>query len=313
MKYIYVIIFLGFTAINCSDEDGRLSPSGKDIAWFVVKDSDDEVEHLRYSIYEKTGITVCYTTKLGEQDRGEDVFGDKIIHEEFLSPEYWITKADNISYTCSMNREYIKNSLLFIQDRIIPSLPSGVYPRCILLVEDLYERKGKDRWMRDVYLGSMALVVSNVGKLHEMTGVDRKAFELDICTCLWFKHILANYVSTLVNFYDISKNIVVFQEDNLNREIYDRWVSEQSNFSDRVPYKTHWNGYGFLQCNPERTTSEGYITPTKEQDVRSFIRAVLEYDDDEFTRKYEGKEGEALLIGKYRLIKDIIEKVKAKK
>ena len=47
--------------------------------------------------------------------------------------------------------------------------------------------------------------------------------------------------------------------------------------------------------------------------MRSFIRAVLEYDDDEFTRKYEGKEGEALLIGKYRLIKDIIEKVKAKK
>jgi hypothetical protein len=313
MKYIYVIIFLGFTAINCSDEDGRLSPSGKDIDWFVVKDADDELEHLRYSIYEKTGITVCYTTKLGEQDRGEDAFGDRIIHEEFLSPEYWITKADNISYTCPRNREYIKNGLLFIQDRIIPSLPSGVYPRCILLVEDLYERKGRDRWKRDVYLGSMALVVSNAGKLHEMAGVDRQAFELDIYTYLWFKHIQVNYASDLVKFYAISENSVVWPAENLNRELYDHWVSERSNSSDRVPYKAHWNGYGFLLCNPERTTSEGYITPTKEQDVRSFIRTVLEYEDDGFAKKYEGREGETLLLGKYRLIKDIIRKVEAKK
>ena len=146
-----------------------------------------------------------------------------------------------------------------------------------------------------------------------MAGVDRQAFELDIYTYLWFKHIQVNYASDLVKFYAISENSVVWPAENLNRELYDHWVSERSNSSDRVPYKAHWNGYGFLLCNPERTTSEGYITPTKEQDVRSFIRTVLEYEDDGFAKKYEGREGETLLLGKYRLIKDIIRKVEAKK
>ena len=88
MKIYLLIIITGFLLGSCSDDSKRLSPSYQDINWFEIEDSKDEIDHLRYCIYEKTMISIYYNNKLGEQERGEDAFGDKIIHEEFLLPEY---------------------------------------------------------------------------------------------------------------------------------------------------------------------------------------------------------------------------------
>lgn len=96
MKIYLLIIITGFLLGSCSDDSKRLSPSYQDINWFEIEDSKDEIDHLRYCIYEKTMISIYYNNKLGEQERGEDAFGDKIIHEEFLLPgvsDYKISKA----------------------------------------------------------------------------------------------------------------------------------------------------------------------------------------------------------------------------
>ena len=63
-------------------------------------------------------------------------------------------------------------------------------------------------------------------------------------------------------------------------------------------------------CHPDRQVLEGYMTPTKEQDIYSFIKAVLEYNDTEFIQMYEDKEGKEFLIEKYQLVKSMMNKVK---
>lgn len=307
MKIYLLIIITGFLLGSCSDDSKRLSPSYQDINWFEIEDSKDEIDHLRYCIYEKTMISIYYNNKLGEQERGEDAFGDKIIHEEFLLPEYQITKSAKLLYSFPRNREYIKEGILFVRDEIIPAISPKLYPRSILLVESLAERVGLEKKEQDVYLGSMALIISKVGKLHEMSEVERKSLQIEACSHLWYKYIRANCKVFLDNFYRVSKNSVVWPSENTIKEIYEQAVRVDVN---NIPYKKHWNGYGFLICHPDRQVLKGYMTPTKEQDIYSFIKAVLEYNDTEFIQMYEDKEGKEFLIEKYQLVKSMMNKVK---
>lgn len=315
MRTVYFTAFLLFIGISCSDEDKRLSPSYKDTNWFIIEDSDDEIEHLRYCIYKKTQISIYNNNKLGEQIRGKDAFGDEVIHKEILEPEYWITRSDNLSYTFLRKREDIKNGIVFVQNNIIENLPSSLYPRSILLVKDLYERKKDDKWRRNVYLRSMSLVISNIGKLTEMTNEEKKQLALEASTLLWYKHIEANYTLLLSKFYTVSENSVIWPSQNLDKKVYNRYVHPDNDDFPHlyIPFKPHWNNYGFLICHPEKTSESGYyFTPTKEQDLRSFISTVLNYDQSEFTHLYKDKEGYNFLLEKYQLIKSIIEEIKAK-
>ena len=146
MKRIFLILLTVAFLYNCSnDENGTLSPTYKDIDWFAIADSDDEVDHLRHEIWRDYGISIYYSDTIGTQFRGIDHYGDSIIHHEILKINYTIEGGELVTetYELSKNRNSIKNGVLFIKNEVIPRMVPAAYPRSVLLVEYLVLQANK--------------------------------------------------------------------------------------------------------------------------------------------------------------------------
>ena len=76
-KLILPLLLVVALFTSCSDDDD-LKPSNLERNWFVLEDSDDPVDHLRYLFYEKTGIPVFYNDTIGVTER-TDVFGNSYL------------------------------------------------------------------------------------------------------------------------------------------------------------------------------------------------------------------------------------------
>ena len=316
--YIFTLLLSAFF-IGCSDENKTMEPTYRDVDWFAIKDSEDATEHLRYQLYRKTGISVFYTDTIGKEFRGINGYGDSIIHHEVLTPYYVISGTTNtITYIFSKDKTEIHNGIVFLDDQVIPLLIPAAYPRSFLLVEELIlnarstEAQGKREG--DVYKGMMTTLVSRVGLLGTMTMEDKRVLATKIAATEWYKYLNENHISVIHKFCAISDGSVEWT-DQSSTSTYNRVTNTTASGIFSLPYKPHWNGYGFLISNPNQVGQlQGgpavygrYYTPTVEQDVTSFIEVVLRYSQPEFQALYEGIEGVEYLIAKYLVIKEILD------
>ena len=84
-KLIYIIGLWGCLSLfGCGDDD-NLSPSDLDGDWYVLTDSEDPLDHLRYTVFQTYGVPVFYNDTIGSQNRGTDYAGLPIIYYEILS------------------------------------------------------------------------------------------------------------------------------------------------------------------------------------------------------------------------------------
>ncbi|MFI3316447.1 MAG: hypothetical protein SNF93_02565 [Rikenellaceae bacterium] len=96
-KILYFAISIAlFVACNKEEE---LSPSGYDLNWYALEESDNALDQLRYQIYSAMGVTIFYNDVIGTQERGTDFSGNPIIYEEVLDPNYAIiSNTGNIQF-----------------------------------------------------------------------------------------------------------------------------------------------------------------------------------------------------------------------
>ena len=86
-----ICCFLSF-CWACTDDSEDVNSTDLDIDWFVVEDSENPIDHLIYTVYEKYGVPIYYDDTIGKRDRGEyNMSGEKIIFYKVLQPEYTIS------------------------------------------------------------------------------------------------------------------------------------------------------------------------------------------------------------------------------
>ena len=319
--YPLLIISLSTLLLSCSDENKRLDPTGRDRNWFILEDSPDELDHLRYEIFRETGIAIFYSDTLGSQDRGVNNYGDKVVHHEILNPSYVITsEANTLFYSFFSHRDAIKNGVMFLKEYVIPELTPALYPRSYLLVEKLVLNAhitiARGRRDGDVYKGLMTTIV-NTGTLATLTTEERKQLGYAIAGPEWYNYLTKHRSSELNRFYDISENSVNLANSTLTT-VYDQVTN--TNTGAFLPQTSSWYEFGFLNYDPddigqmEMFMVDGKFTrwysPTKQQDVEAFVAATLMYNESEFYELYKGEVGVEHLVAKYRILKEVMDGVK---
>ena len=311
MKRYFLPFVFSIFLFNCGD-DKTLSPSYADVNWYEIQDSSDPTDHLRYEIYKATDISIFYSDTIGKQFRGYDGFGDSIIHYEILDPYYVISASSgDITFSYSGDRNAIRNGMLLLRDHVIPMLNPLVYPRSFLLVERLTLNAGSTELQGyrqgNVYKGMTTTMVSHVSTFGGMSEWEKHVLAAEIAAPSWQPYLVEKFAAELDIFYAISNNSVTWGA-GYAANAYDRNVILNPSASG-IPYRAHWNAYGFLTRSMARILTALYYTPTKIEDVCSFVQAVLTYSEAEFREVYEGVDGDAFLFAKFAIIKELMDKV----
>jgi len=319
-----IISYFFFGAIaffsGCSDEDSNLQPSGMDVDWFAITDSSDPTDHLQYEIYRDFDISVYYTDTLGSQFRGINGYGDSIFYYEKLSPFYGVTSTrSDIVYTLSGNRNAIHAGVSLFKDEILPELPAILYPRSVLLVDNLTLRADKTaaegKREGSVFQGLRTTIIGKLWQIPSMSTTDRKLFVAEVLAAIWYTHLTEHYAEEMEAFYSISESL--WPVTARTASIYFQLIS--SGTADT--FKPHWYAYGFLlsspsmpgQVNPNISVPGEYTmwyTPSQEEDATQYLTAVLSESEAMFQAKYGNATGYDVMLEKFRHIKALVDNVK---
>lgn len=168
MKYSFLLCLLALMIWSCGDDEGNLSPSGLEKNWFVLEDSEDPIDHIRYEIYKNTGFSIYYNDTIGSEMRYSPGIGEYTYHEVLqvsYSPGSVTPGRTSARYSLvSPERKNVREVLEFVRDEIIPQIPEGTYLPSILLVDSLTTPSGDTT----VYKGLTTTVLAQVHHFHEM-------------------------------------------------------------------------------------------------------------------------------------------------
>ena len=209
-KLLYIIGLWGCLSLfGCGDDD-NLSPSDLDGDWYVLTDSEDPLDHLRYTVYQTYGIPVFYNDTIGSQNRGVDYTGLPIIYYEVLNPNYSIeSSTEYAKYELSYDRETIIVGVEFIRDEVFPRLVSSkLYPRSFLLVNKLtLNASGSSSYQHEecAYRGMMTSCVSLVEEIGEMTDAEIKRMACEIAAEEYTTYLMENSYSLLETFLNVCR------------------------------------------------------------------------------------------------------------
>lgn len=300
MKYSFLLCLLALIAWSCGDDEGNLSPSGLEKNWFVLEDSEDPIDHLRYEIYKNTGFSIYYNDTIGSEMRYSPGIGEYIYHEVlqvFYSPGSTTPGRTSARYSLvSPERKNVREVLEFVRDEIIPGIPKGTYLPSILLVDSLTTPSGDTT----VYKGLTTTVLAQVHHFHEMDdaakGLMKGAF---LSSAITSKLALEEAEWLEENFYALSYAV---NPDNVNRiysidSRYKYTVSQACGVLDfdvrhlgtlgMIGPFTPASKVGITISLPvDPYHPESWIVPTKEQDLQLYCQAVLAFTEEEFMEHY---------------------------
>ncbi|WP_099294019.1 hypothetical protein [Butyricimonas sp. Marseille-P3923] len=305
-KLLYIIGLWGFLSLVACSDDDTLSPSDLDGDWYVLTDSDDALDHLRYTIYETYNVPIFYNDTIGHQIRGTDNAGEAIIYYEVLNPNYSILSSDEYAkYELSYNRDAITVGVEFIRDKVFPKLISDkLYPRSFLLVKSLTLNAMKTSsypYAANSYRGMMTSCVGSIEEMEGMTEVELKRLGCEVAAQEYTTYLTESASSLLEAFLNVSR-----------AEIYSANLYGLSlTSSSTPPYVADLEEYGFLSYNKGaqyNETSKRVTTVNEYADVLDYVTEVLMDDDEAFEVKYGTYEW---VMKKYELMKTAMENLKA--
>lgn len=286
--------------------EAELSESNQDRDWYILEDSDDELDHLRYLVFEQYKVPIFYKDTIGSRVDGTDVYGNPVIYYEVLDPNYDLVSVnDEIEIKLAKNREQIMATVYFMKDEVLPMMSfTELLPRCFLLVESVhvacYNVSGDYRHEVNVYRSLMTSLVGKVDRLEEMSDEERKRFAVEIAAEEWASYLTQFRKEELSAFYSISESEVYSKSTT-----YSKYSSDSGPASASVPYKDY-REYGFLDYDHWEAYREGnsYKTINKQYDVADYVAEVLLDDDEAFRAKYANYKW---VLQKYELMKKIVE------
>ena len=306
-KLIYIIGLWGCLSLfGCGDDD-NLSPSDLDGDWYVLTDSEDPLDHLRYTVFQTYGVPVFYNDTIGSQNRGTDYAGLPIIYYEILNPNYSIeSSTEYAKYELSYDREAITTGVEFIRDEVLPRLVSSkLYPRSFLLMNKLTLNASASSASllheECAYRGMMTSCVSLVEEIGGMTDAEIKRMACEIVAEEYTTYFMENAFSLLEAFPNVCRAEVT------SVNLYSLSLTSSST----PPYVADLKEYGFLSYNKESQyapASKRVTTVTERMDVVDYVTEVLMEDDEAFETKYGSYE---YVMKKYKLMKTAMENLKA--
>lgn len=312
MKKGYILIGwlcgMFFGLCGCFHES-ELVPTQTDQDWYVLEDSDDELDHLRYLIFEQYGVPVYYKDTIGSRTDGTDVYGNPVIYYEVLDPDYNLVRTENeYEIYRSRDREKLIEAVEFMKDEVLPLFCSReLLPRCFLLVDSVVHVARAAQYVThemNVYRSMMTSVVGKVWYLDEISGDDRKRFIAEIVAEEWAAYLVQFQVGKLKAFYTISESEVYSKSTT-----YEKSPMTGTNPAKGIPYKI-FPEYGFLDYDHYNKYNEGteYTTVDKRADVVDYVTEILLDDEEGFKTKYKSYKW---VLQKYELMKGIVESVTA--
>lgn len=145
MKHILLFtVILSVFFSRCGDNEDKLTPSNVDRNWFVIEDNpNDEIDHLRYLIYDEYQMPVYYNDTLGKEEFLSQ-FGERQIRYEILKtfyiPASTIDRGNGGGYfsLCPPERKAeLRAALDMLKTTVIPRISEKMYISSILLVDTL--------------------------------------------------------------------------------------------------------------------------------------------------------------------------------
>lgn len=145
MKHILLFtVILSVFFSRCGDNEDELTPSNVDRNWFVIEDNpNDEIDHLRYLIYDEYQMSVYYNDTLGKEEILSQ-FGERRIRYEILKtfyiPASSMDKGNGGGYfsLCPPERKTeLRAALDMLKTTVIPRISERMYISSILLVDTL--------------------------------------------------------------------------------------------------------------------------------------------------------------------------------
>jgi hypothetical protein len=315
----YITLLALLVAACGNDDDGTLDPSYLDKDWLAITDSADPLDHSRYEVYRDKGVSIYYTDTIGKEFRHVNVYGDSIIHVEKLDPFYSVTGEDaSTTYLLSKNRDDIYNAVLFVKENVLPAIPPALYPRNILLVNELtlnaFSTEADGKRFGNVYNGYRTLIISNVGRVGSMTPAEKKQLVEEVTATVLYENSRSRFLADLEIFFAVSESL--YTPETSRPSVYHQMISSGS----AVNYKPHWYQYGFLNSSPSMPGQltpnpsvpgeySRYYTPSQDEDAHDFFTAVLRYTGEEFDAEYSAVAGYELLRQKYDMICAIVDAI----
>lgn len=308
--------FWGFVALligGCAKEKD-LEPSGLDPNWFVVTDSADPVDHLRYEIFQETGVPIFRNDTIGSMDRGLDALGQPYIYYEILDVNYSITSDVEVAtYKLCEEDAPVMLALELMRDEVIPRLPKALYPRCFLLVDQLnIDQTKNQRGEATAYKGMMTTVAGRLHSIGEMSDEELARWVAGITGEVISEYLYSRCAGLLEEFY--SKAEVIARDGETTVNLYEfRYDIREGGTSETEPEYKDWKEYGFLtyDTSQEIETTEGkreYRTIGQRRDVETFMVEIMLNDETGFKSTYADY---PLLLEKYDLLKAVWNKVKS--
>ncbi len=299
LNLIYSLLLL-CVCFACSDNED-LKPRGFDQDWFAIEnDPSDPLKSLVYDIYVNQKVSVFYNDTIGKSIRGVDEDGNPVVHYQILMPQYTIDGINPMyRFVPSQDKDIILNAVRFLNERVLSMLTGEAMPKSYFLVDSVayLEDSYDDIWgIRNTYKGMMTTVCGRITELSVMSEAELRELAADIIALDLGPYIWATYKIDLEKFY-LQTNTYA------GRDLYGIALSWGS---DIPPFPNDdLSEYGFI-----RPVSDYYMTPTEEEDVSDYVRAVFAYSEEEFTGMYEEFD---VIMAKYAIMKRIMDKYKAEK
>lgn len=296
---LIVSLTTGMTACSGDDDDITLTHERN---WLVVEDNpNDELDHTRYEIFEQTGIPIYYNDTIGSEPR-TTLAGQPYTYYEvlqvFYNPGTATPSPKTANYTLPGRRADVLPVVEYLRDKVLPSIPKGMYVPSVLLVDTLNSSSGTV-----AFKGLNTIVLSNVRRFASMTEDARRLYRASflravVASSLYTKEeqwLEDNFFSQT---YAVNSSNATYLYSTASATYY--VYKALSNYPQTEQTLANLGFIG-THTKPTATTPERYKTvPTKSEDVSQFVEAVLAYPEAEFLSQHKGQK---VVLAKYQVLR----------
>lgn len=301
-KILYILLAACalFLTVSCGEDD--LMPSEYEKNWLVVEDNpNDALDHLRYEVFQKTGIPVYYNDTIGCEQR-TTLAGQPYTYYEvlqvFYSPGSATPSEKTANYTLPQNRSEVLPVVEFLRDEVFPRLPAAMYVPSVLLTDTLNSASGTV-----AFKGLNTIVLSNVRRFASLGEQGRKAYRAAFLRAVVASSLMAFEEEWLEeNFFALTYAV---NPDNIGYLYSTATVGYMvyralSNFPV-TDQKLSTLGFIGARPNTLPTAAERMkYVPEKSQDVSHYCEAIFAYPQEEFVEMHAN---EPVVLAKYQVMR----------
>lgn len=262
IKTAFAACLVCLAAAACSDLEEHPAPSNADIDWFARRDNpDDAIDHRLFEIYERSGIGIFYSDTLGSQTRGTYADGTPYVFHYVVDLAYSIDGSGGewgsqmtIDIRNTANRKGITTALDLLETHVLPNLPRGLRPKCIILCDSMVYQpfemteQGDVRdlqSLRRAFRGMNALGLAQLCRLDDMTALERTQWAARALAACYATDIAEWDAIRMRDYYALSA-----KPDDLTATYYAESVWGDFD-DDWKPFIAAWESYGFLYYSEE--------------------------------------------------------------